>query len=181
MNKCLFKELNTSRLLLKKYELKYAEKIYNNIYNDFDYYKYYYQLPFSSYEEYLELVKTYEDKYKLGNHFRWVVIEKETGYPVGLIQIHSLDNLNNSCKLGYIVSYNHKGNGYIKESIKAVLEFAFNILEIHRIEAEVVENNIDSIKLLESLNIKYEYTKKESYKINNKYYDQKVYSIINTK
>ena len=69
----------------------------------------------------------------------------------------------------------------MKESIKAVIEFAFNILKIHRIEAEVVENNFDSIKLLESLSIKYEYTKKDSYKINDKYYNQKVYSIINAK
>lgn len=179
MNKNLFKEINTERLLLKKYELKYAERIYNSIYNDFEYYKYYYQVPFNSYEDYEKIVKTYDEKYKLGNHFRWIIIEKETNEPVGLIQLHSIDVLNNCCKLGYVVSYNHKGKGYIKESIIPVIDFAFNILKIHKIEAEVVEENIDSIKLLESLNIKCEYEKKSCYKIKDKYYNKKVYSIIN--
>lgn len=175
----LFKELNTKRLLLKKYELKYAQKIYNCIYNNFEYYKYYYQVPFNSYEEYVELVKTYKEKYEKGNHFRWIIVEKENDEPVGLIQLHSFDTLNNFCKIGYAIGYNHQRKGYMKESIAAIIKFALKTLKVHRIEAEIVEENIDSIKLLESLNIKCEYEKKSSYKINDKYYDEKVYSIIN--
>ena len=55
------------------------------------------------------------------------------------------------------------------------------MLNFHRIEADIVLENIDSIKLAESIGMSFESVKKDSYKLEDKYYDQKVYMIINKK
>lgn len=68
----LFKTLETKRLLLRKIVDEDAEILYYNIYNDFEYFKFYYQLPFKDFEEYKKLVEKYKDWYANGNHFRWV-------------------------------------------------------------------------------------------------------------
>ena len=59
-----------------------------------------------------------------------------------------------------------------------MITFAFNVIGYHRIEAEIVEENVNSIKLAESLGMHFESTKQESYKLGNQYYNQKVYTLL---
>lgn len=175
----LFEELETERLILRKIVDEDAEMLYRNIYNNFDYYKYYYQLPFNTFEEYKSLVEKYKEWYANGNHFRWGVVLKDSNEMIGLIQLHTKDNLNNHCKIGWIIGYNYTNKGYAKEAIKKVIDFGFNKLNYHRIDAEIVENNIPSIKLAESIGMHYESTREDDYKLLDKYYNQRIYTIIN--
>lgn len=178
MSEDKFREFQTDRLVLRKITDEDAEMLFNNIYNNFDWYKYYYQLPFNSFEEYQQLVAKYKDWYARGNHFRWGIVEKESNEMIGLVQLHSRDALNNSCKIGYIVGYNFNKKGYAKEAAQVVLDFGINELDYHRIEAEIVDINKDSIKLAESLGMNYESTRQDGYKLEDEYYDQDVYVLV---
>ena len=60
----LFEELETERLILRKIIDDDAEMLYKNIYNNFEHFKYYYQLPFKDFEEYKKLVEKYKDYYE---------------------------------------------------------------------------------------------------------------------
>ena len=173
-----FKELETKRLILRKINDSDSYMLYNNIYNNFEWYKFYYQLPFNSLEEYQKLVFKYKDYYDAGNYFRWGIVEKATNQMIGLVQLHSKDSLNNNCKIGYIIGYKYNKNGYAKEAVEKVLEFAVNVLKYHRIEADIVDVNEDSIKLVEKLGMIFESTKQDSYKLNDEYYNQKVYVLL---
>ena len=106
-----FKELETKQLLLRKINDEDAKMLFDNIFNNFDYYKFYYQLPFNSFEEYQQLVFKYKNWYANGNHFRWGIVEKASGEMIGLMQIHSKDELNNNCKIGYIIGYHYNKKG----------------------------------------------------------------------
>ena len=176
-----FKELQTERLILRKINEDDASMLFNNIYNNYEWYKFYYQQPFNNFEEYQQLVFKYKDLYAQGNYFRWGIVEKVSGKMIGLVQLYNKDNLNSNCKIGYIIGYQYNKKGYVKEAVKEIIDFAFNILEYHRIEADIVEENIDSIKLAESLGMQFESTKHESYKLANKYYNQRVYILLNKK
>ena len=173
-----FEELETERLILRKITDDDALMLYDNIYNNYEWYKFYYQLPFNSFEEYQKLVEKYKDWYDKGNHFRWGIVLKETKEMIGLVQLRSRDNLNNSCKIGYIISYKFTGNGYAKEAVEKILDFGINKLGYHRIEADVVSENKDSVKLAKSVGMTFESVKKESYRIKDTYYDQDVYTLI---
>lgn len=177
----LFEEINTSRLILKKVTDLDAKDLYENIYNNFEWFKYYYQLEFKDYLDYATLVSKYKGWYANGNHFRWGIYLKSENKIIGLVQIHSKDNLNSKCKLGYIIGYNYCHKGYTKEALIKVIDFAFNKLSYHKIEAEIVSDNKSSIELVKSLGMKYECTKKEDYKLKDKYYDQVVYYLVNSK
>lgn len=175
----LFEELETERLILRKVVDEDAEMLYQNIYNNFDYFKYYYQLPFDSFESYKPLVEKYKEWYANGNHFRWGVVLKETNEIIGLVQLHTKDSLNNNCKIGYIISYKYNNRGYGKEAVTKVIDFGFNKLKFHRIEANIVGENEASIKLAESIGMHFESEREDSYKLGENYYNQKVYTIIN--
>ncbi len=173
--KDLFENLETKRLILRKITEQDAKDLYNNIYNNFEYYKYYYPLAFKDFEEYNNLVKKYDEWYKNGNHFRWGIALKKTNKMIGLVQLHTKDELNKNCRIAYIIGYKYNKKGYATEAVKKVLSFAFKKLNYHRIEAEVVTNNYNSIKLLKSIGMEEEKERKESYYLNNKYYNQKIF------
>lgn len=95
---------------------------------------------------------------------------------IGIVQLHTKDNIHNNCKLGYIISFKEKKKGYMKEALQKVIHFAFEELNYHRLEAEIVTLNMDSISLVKALPIK-----EESYLLKGKYYNQVVYTLMNRK
>jgi ribosomal-protein-alanine N-acetyltransferase len=56
-----------------------------------------------------------------------------------------------TARLGYIVDVRHTRKGFATESVKAVLEFAFDRLGLHRVEAAVMPENEPSLRVLEKL------------------------------
>lgn len=50
----------------------------------------------------------------------------------------------------------NNGTGSIKQAVEAVIEFAFNTLKLHRIEADTDTENAASLALLEKLGFKRE-------------------------
>ena len=175
----LFETLETKRLILRKIIDEDAEMLYQNIYNNFEYFKFYYQLPFKNFEEYKSVVEKYKVYYSNGNHFRWGIVLKDTNEIIGTVQLHTKDSLNNNCKIGYIISYKYNNKGYGKEAVQEVIKFAFNKLNFHRIDADIVAGNESSIKLAESVGMHLESEREDGYKLGENYYNQKVYTIIN--
>lgn len=61
-------------------------------------------------------------------------------------------------EIGCIIHSNYHGKGYGYESMKALLEYGFNNLKLHKIMAETIEGNDNCIKLLNKLNFTLEGT-----------------------
>jgi ribosomal-protein-alanine N-acetyltransferase len=72
----------------------------------------------------------------------------------------------------------HWNNGYITEALKTVMNFGFDRLEINRIEAEVMQGNIISEKILDKLNFKNEGVLREWMFWNGKHYDMTMFSLL---
>lgn len=174
----MFKKLETERLTLESIRLEDAKILYEEIFNDFEYYKFYFQLPYKTFEDFFRTIQKYQEYYEEGNHFIWGIRLKNNKKIIGIVLLHGKDKLNNSCKIGYIISKQEQNKGYITEAIKSVISFCFEVLEIHRIEANVLPNNLKSIKILEKIGFHYEGLKKECYKINDEYFDEKSYALI---
>lgn len=52
--------------------------------------------------------------------------------------------------IGYSIDENYQGNGYMKEAIRLSLDYAFNDLELHRIEASTLVDNVKSQRALKA-------------------------------
>lgn len=175
----LFEAIDTPNLILRKITNDDAKDLYENIYNNFDWYKYYYPLEFKDCLECSNIISKYKELYSKGNHFRWGIYLKDEDKMIGIVQIHTKDELNSKCKLGYIISYNYNNKGYMKEALSKVIDFTFNKLSYHKIEAEIVSINKNSIELAKKIGMKYECTKIDDYKLGDKYYNHEIYYLIN--
>lgn len=73
------------------------------------------------------------------------------GDPVGATALFDADPSSGAGDLAYWVLPEFQGNGYAKEALSLLLEYAFEELRLHRVQADLVATNDASRGLLESL------------------------------
>src|SRR5690606_38652938 len=59
-------------------------------------------------------------------------------------------------EVGFMLAPAHWGKGYAAEAVRAVLRFAFEAMDLHRVEADVDPDNGASLRLLERLGFRRE-------------------------
>ena len=64
------------------------------------------------------------------------------------------------------------------EAVSSIIDYGFNELNLHRIEALVGSNNIPSLKIIESQHFTKEGLLRQHYYLANKYEDSIVFSIL---
>lgn len=110
------------------------------------------------------------------------LIEKKTDEMIGWCGFHTWYTDHNRAELGYGLSAEQfKRKGFMSEAIPPVLEYGFNEMNLHRIEAFAAPWNKASIKLLKYNNFEREGLMKEHYLKDGVYEDSEIYGLINTK
>ncbi len=80
--------------------------------------------------------------------------------------------------IGFDLQADFWNNGYLTEAIKTVIEFGFRNLDINRIEAEVMQGNVASEKVLAKIGFKNEGILRQWMYWNDKYYDMTKFSLL---
>src|SRR3989338_4028871 len=99
----------------------------------------------------------------------------------GICSIEHIDNINHKATLGYWLAKEHWGKKITSQAAQKVVEIAFNILKIHRLEVEHFEENIASQKIIQKLGFQLEGTKRDAFYRENKWHNILYYSRMNTK
>jgi ribosomal-protein-alanine N-acetyltransferase len=112
------------------------------------------------------------------NHLLFVFRRKEDNLIVGFALIR-LDFKSEVFELRRI-AISHKGIGYGKEAMSALLKYAFEELNINRFWLDVYPDNNLGIKLYEGLGMHRDGILRQNYKSNRGYLDQIIYSMLKT-
>lgn len=70
---------------------------------------------------------------------------------VGLIALNLSNKKYNKGEVWYKLHPNHWGQGFATEALSKVLDFGFDTLKLHRVEAGCAVDNIGSVKVLEKV------------------------------
>ena len=112
--------------------------------------------------------------------FRFWISEKGSDRIVGTVCISSiLFGSVKSCYLSYKISADCQGRGYATEAVKEVINFAFNILRLHRIESYVMPRNTKSLRVMEKLNFETEGISRRCLEVNGVWEDHIRFSLLN--
>lgn len=84
-----------------------------------------------------------------------------------------------SAFIGYFLDQQQNGKGYTTEAVEMIVNYAFETLHLHRIEAGVMPHNIGSMRVLEKAGFHKEGLAKKNVKINGVWEDHQVFAIIN--
>ena len=100
------------------------------------------------------------------------------GELVGSISLSSIRWFNHKAKISLFIKLSEQSKGYAKRSLKMIIDHCFNMLNFHRLEAEIVDYNEKSINLFESLGFKHEGTMREAKYYEGKYHDIFIYGLL---
>ncbi len=104
-------------------------------------------------------------------------IEKENEI-IGEVSFSRLRWFNRKAELSLILKKEHQEKGYAKKILKTIIDFAFNRMNLHRLEAEIIKTNERSLKLIESLGFVFEGELREAKYQNGKYVSVLRYSLL---
>jgi len=107
------------------------------------------------------------------------MILRSTGKILGAI---TLDNIRRGPAqvgtLGYWIGKSYSRNGFMREAIEALVYYAFNSIDLSRIEAACLPDNLASRSVLEKSGFKYEGVAQSYLQINGRWRNHVLYSCL---
>ena len=164
--------LETDRLILRGMQVSDAEDMYA-----------YARRPsvtqYLTWNPHTDLAETREyltyvgQRYRTGDFYDWAVVYKESGRAkgrmIGTCGFTSFNCPHDSAEIGYVLNPDYQGRGLATEAVRRVLEFGFDELGLHRIEAHFMEGNDASRRLMERVGMTFEGYARESMRIKGKF------------
>ncbi|MBL7894153.1 MAG: GNAT family N-acetyltransferase [Bacteroidia bacterium] len=126
-------------------------------------------------EEFILLINNLE---KENNAVTWAICTPENSKLQGTICLWNFKKPHYRAEVGYALHPDLQGKGLMNEALNAVLNYGFNTIKLHSIEAIVNPANDASIGILKKNNFKQEAYFKENFYYNGKFLDSAVYSLL---
>jgi ribosomal-protein-alanine N-acetyltransferase len=150
------KELETERLILRKFNASDAEDMFNNWANDPEVTKYMTWCTHKNVEETKNIISKWIESYKTASSYIWGIVIKSTGELIGSISVTKIKEEKLLFEIGYCIGRKWWGNGYVLEALKEVIRYSFNEIGVNRIEAVHHIDNVNSGKVMLKAGMKYE-------------------------
>ena len=111
--------------------------------------------------------------------FYFLICDKKSNKVIGECGFHTWNKTHKRAELFYNLKYDtDKRKGIMSEALMKILNFGFNELDLHRIQALIAYENIASKKILERFRFTKEGTIREDYVVDGKNEDSECYSLL---
>lgn len=174
-----FPELKTERLLLRQVTISDADVILALRSND-EVMKYIPRPYLKNKEDALELIAMFDDKIKNGIGINWgITFLDKPEEIIGIIGHYRMKPEHYRAEVGYMLFPEYNGRGIVSEALQKVVDYGFNDMKMHSIEAILDPENKGSERVL----LKNGFVK-EGHLLENEYYegrflDSMIYSKLN--
>ncbi|WP_333695956.1 GNAT family N-acetyltransferase [Flavobacterium sp.] len=118
------------------------------------------------------------EKIENNTGINWAITLKENPKLVGIIGHYRIQPENYRSEIGYMLLPEYHGKGIVSEAINRVLDYGFNVLNFHSVEAVVDPENQASIRVLEKNGFVKEAHFLENEFWDGKFWDSVVFSIL---
>lgn len=169
--------INAERVALRWITQDDVDSLYS-IFSDAEVMRYWSSPPLAGREEAATLVDKIHDNFRERTYFQWGIARQTDDRVIGTTTLFHLDLSNRRAEIGYALGRDHWGQGYIQEALNALLAFAFNELNLHRLEADVDPRNARSIRTLERLGFQKEGYLRERWHVGGEIQDALFYGLL---
>lgn len=142
--------IETARMTLRPHQEADIPALFR-IFSNPEVMRYWSTPPWPDVEEARKLVARDQANLPKGEFLRLGMILKENGEYIGNCCLFNFIEQSKRCEIGYGMAHEHWGKGLMNEALSALVGYAFDTLEMHRIEADIDPRNAGSAKSLERL------------------------------
>ncbi|MEN2402818.1 GNAT family N-acetyltransferase [Flavobacterium sp. MC2016-06] len=173
-----FPTIETERLLLRRVTNDDAKEIFELRSNP-ETMKYIPRPLVKTTEDALEHIAMIEDKIVTNIGINWGITLKDNPKLLGIIGYYRMQPENYRAEIGYMLLPEFHGKGIIPEAVNRLIQYGFDDLQLHSIEAVIDPDNIASEKVLQKCGFVKEAHLKESDFWEGKFLDKVIYSLLN--
>lgn len=171
--------IETKRLLLRKFKVEDAEEMFENWAKDPENVIF---LQWNAHKDAYEtksILEKWSDEYKSSKTYNWCITVKDTKEVIGSITVVKLFEDIECAEIGYVISKKHWNKGIMTEALGGVIKYLFLKVGVNRIQLKHDVDNPASGKVMIKNGLKREGVLREAYRNNNgKLRDMAIYSIL---
>lgn len=173
-----FPALATSRLTLREVVASDAANILR-IHGDADHMRWFGSDPIRDLDGAAKLIATFASwRAAPVSGTRWALELRDQPGLIGTCGLFRWNRNWRSCTIGYEIAPEHQGRGYVKEALKAIIDWGFRAVPLNRIEAQVHPDNTASRALLETLGFLQEGRQREAGYWAGRHHDLLQYAVL---
>lgn len=170
-------EIKTDRLVLRWITADDVDAFYT-IYSDPEVMRYWSTPPLPDRDAARKLITELQEGFKRRELLKWGIALAADDTLIGSVTIFHPDFTHRRAEIGYALGRAYWSKGYMQETLKAVLDYAFTVLNFHRIEADVDPRNDASVRTLERLGFQREGYLRERWHVNGEIQDAFFYGLL---
>ena len=109
----------------------------------------------------------------------WITVKGDRSKIIGRVSLFNIARGGMMlAQLGYHLDKDSQGQGYMTEAVKGVCGFAFEVMNLHRIEAFILPENDRSLALIKNCGFVYEGTRHSYMNINGRFRDHETFYLL---
>ena len=169
--------LNTQRLSLRLIRAEDVDDFYA-VYSNPEVMRYWSTPPLADKDAAKKLIGEIHQGIESHELLKWGIALSANDKLIGSVTLFHMDFTHKRAEIGYALGRDHWGHGYMQETLKAVLNNAFDVLNLHRIEADVDPRNTASVRTLERLGFQREGYLRERWQVNGEIQDAFFFGLL---
>ncbi|MEQ1797836.1 MAG: GNAT family N-acetyltransferase [Lacibacter sp.] len=171
-----FPELKTERLLLRKMTVNDSPELFF-LRSDKQVLEFIGKEPAANEEAVKEFIKTINLDIDANQAIMWgIALQENPSILIGNICYWRIQSQHHRAEIGYTLHPGYWRKGIMKEAVLKVMEFGFEEMKLHSIEARISSGNLASAAILRSTGFVQEGYLKEEFCFRNKFYDTIIFS-----
>jgi RimJ/RimL family protein N-acetyltransferase len=167
----LLPTLQSKRLILRPMEDNDAAALFE-IYGDPLVMKYTDEAPFPDQDTVALMLKSVRTLLAEGLSLEWAIVTRDGGEVVGTCGLHSFDTILRVAEAGCLLRRSDWGKGLMAEAIGVVMHFAKDVMQLHRLIADVDPDNKQAQRLFQKLGYKREHSGMLEIDLNDQHFAQ---------
>ena len=171
-------QIETERLILRRFAPEDARAAYDNWTSDPEVTKYLTWPAHASVEVSQQIVNQWVAGYEKPDFYLWAIVPKEVGQPIGSISAVQMDDRTEKAHIGYCLGRAWWHQGIMSEALGAVMDYLFDRVGVNRIESRHDPNNPHSGDVMKKCGMKYEGTMRQSDRNNQGICDASYYALL---
>ncbi len=172
-----FPPLETKNLVLRQIVATDSEAVFE-LFSDLQVVRFHDVTPFVRLQQAESLVNRWAERFRNQQGIRWGIARKEDNIIIGSCGFGAWNKRCLRAEIGYELAKTHWRQGIMSEALTAVLDFGFQSMELNRIEAMVMMENLPSMKLLQKLGFREEGILREHGFWIGQFHDLKIFSFL---
>ncbi len=172
------KQMETKRLILRRFAAEDANSMYENWASDPEVTRYLTWPTHTDVEISAMVLADWVSHYEEENYYQWAIVPKELGRPIGSVAVVHSDDRVGKVEVGYCIGRTWWHQGYTGEALMAVIRFFLEEVGAGRVEARHDPRNPYSGAVMRKCGMTHEGTLRQADRNNQGICDACIYAIL---